>query len=239
MPKLPLLEASLLTGGVARIRVRQPVPGIADSVRRALEALRSQGARSLVLDLRSTVGGTLQDGVAMADLFLPAGAVIAMSRGRPSGATARFTDSAPSPFEGMPLAVLIDAGTAGAAELVAGALQDHDRAAILGSKSFGHGVTESTYRLGAGASLSLTTALWVTPSGRQIQRPPRSASTDTLKVPKLKSDAGRVLVGGGGIVPDREIAETNHGDLALAEARRVLEKASTQAEVLALVSSKP
>ena len=239
LPKLPLLEASLLTGGVARIRVRQPVPGIADSVRRALEGLRSQGAKSLVLDLRSTVGGTLQDGVAMADLFLPAGAMIAMSRGRPSGATARFTDSAPSPFEGMPLAVLIDAGTAGAAELVAGALQDHDRAAILGSKSFGHGVTESTYRLGAGASLSLTTALWVTPSGRQIQRLPRSASADTVKVPRLKSDAGRVLLGGGGIVPDREIAETNHSDLALAEARRVLEKASTQAEVLALVSSKP
>jgi carboxyl-terminal processing protease len=239
LPTLPLLEASLLSGGVARIRVRQPLPGIADSIRRALEALRSQGAKSLVLDLRSAVGGALEDGVAMADLFLPQGAMIAMSRGRPSGATARFTDHAPSPFEGMPLAVLIDAGTAGAAEIVAGALQDHDRAAILGSRSFGHGVTESTFRLGAGGSLSLTTSLWITPSGRQIQHPPRSASGDSLPVPKLKSDAGRVLVGGGGIVPDREIAETNHGDFALAEARRILEHAGSQAEVLAMLGSKP
>ncbi len=239
LPRLPLLEASLLSGGVARIRVRQPLPGIADSVRRTLTALRSQGARSLVLDLRSTVGGELQDALALADLFLPQGATLALSRGRPSGPTARFTDSTPSPFDGMPLAVLIDAGTAGAAELVAGALQDHDRAAILGSGSFGHGVTESTFPLGAGATLSLTTALWITPSGRQIQRSQRSASSDTLPVPKVKSDAGRVLLGGGGIVPDREIAETNHSDLALAEARRLLEHAGSQAEVLALLSSKP
>ena len=139
----------------------------------------------------------------------------------------------------MPLAVLIDAGTAGAAEVVAGALQDHDRAAILGSNSFGYGVTESTFRLGAGASLSLTTSLWITPNGRQIQRPPRSAAHDSLPVPKVKSDAGRVLVGGGGIVPDREIAETNHSELALAEARRLLEHASSQAGVLALLSNKP
>jgi carboxyl-terminal processing protease len=235
VPEQRALEFSLLGGGVARIRLARFVAGIADSVRRGLDRLRAEGARSLVLDLRSTVGGELAEGVALADLFLDQGKTIALSRGRPAGASASYRDSVPSTFALMPLALLIDAGTAGAAEVVAGALQDHDRAAVLGQHSFGRGVTRSTFRLGAGASLSLTTALWMTPSGRQIQQPPRTESGDTLPRPKLKSDAGRVLLGGGGIVPDRRIAESDQTDLALAEARRVLVRATSPAEVLAML----
>ena len=236
LPDLPALESSLLGGGVARVRIERFVAGIADSVRRQLDRLRAEGARSLVLDLRSTVGGELEDGVALADLFLEQGRTIAQRRGRPVGASATYRDSLPSAFATMPLALLIDAGTAGAAEVVAGALQDHDRAAVLGQHSFGRGVTRSTFPLGTGASLSLTTSLWITPSGRQIQRPPRTESGDTLPRPKVKSDAGRVLLGGGGIVPDRQIAESDHTDLALAEARRVLTRASSPAEVLAILA---
>lgn len=235
VPREGAVETALLGGGVARIRLASFVPGIADSVRRRLEQLREQGARSLVLDLRSVVGGRLADGVAVADLFLDQGKTLAVSRGRVETASEDFKDGAASPFRELPLAVLIDAGTAGAAEVVAGALQDHDRAAVFGSISFGRGVTQSTYRLGGGVSLSLTTSLWITPSGRQIQRAPRPASGDTLPRPTVKSESGRVLTGGGGIVPDRQIAETDHSDLALAEARRVLLRAGTPEEVLALL----
>jgi carboxyl-terminal processing protease len=233
VPGVPALESALLAGGVARIRVAHFAAGIADSVRNRLEQLRGQGARALILDLRATVGGKLDQGVALADLFLEKGTTIAVSRGRASMASARYQDSAGSAFAPMPLAVLVDAGTAGAAEVVAGALQDHDRAAVLGSNSFGRGVTQSTFPLGAGASLRLTTSLWITPNGRQIQRPPRPATGDTLPRPRVKSDGGRVLVGGGGIVPDREIADTGQQDLVMAEARRVLMGASSPAEVLA------
>jgi carboxyl-terminal processing protease len=235
VPAVAPLETELLGGGVARVRVAHLVPGIADSVRRRVVELRAQGVRALVLDLRSTVGGALDQGIALADLFLDPGSTIAVSRGRASTATASYRDSAASAFAPMPLAVLIDAGTAGAAEVVAGALQDHDRAAVLGTSSFGRGVTQTTFHLGEGASLSLTTSLWITPSGRQIQRPPRPATGDTLPRPKVKSDAGRVLLGGGGIVPDRQIAGSEHQDLALAEARRVLMNASSPAEVLAML----
>ena len=238
VPGVRALESTLLGGGVARIRVAHFVAGTADSVRRVLEALRNQGARALILDLRSTVGGELDQAVALADLFLDRGTTIAVSRGRASTPSASYRDSAASAFAPMPLAVLIDAGTAGAAEVVAGALQDHDRAAVLGASSFGRGVTQSTFQLGAGASLSLTTSLWVTPNGRQIQRPPRPATGDTLPRPRVKSDGGRVLLGGGGIVPDRQISETDHEDLVLAEARRVLMSASSPAELLAMLGQR-
>lgn len=239
LPRSSAVVATSLGGGVARLRIVRFVPGIADSVRRQLEELRGEGAKSLVLDFRSTVGGELAQGVELADLFLDDGKLIVVSRARPASATASFIDHSASPFAAMPLAVLIDAGTAGAAELVAGALQDHDRAVVLGGNSFGRGVTQSEFRLGEGATLSLTTSLWLTPSGRQIQRPPRPASGDSLPRPKLKSDAGRVLLGGGGIVPDRQIVEVNHSDLALLEARRVLQRANSPQAVLGLLKEAP
>ena len=116
------------------------------------------------------------------------------------------------------MAILVDRGTAGAGEVAAGALQDHDRAAVLGDTTFGLGVTQSSFPLGDGASLRLTTALWMTPSGRQIQRPPQ-ASADSTARPKLKSDGGRLILGGGGIVPDRAVRDTGSADQVLAAAR--------------------
>jgi carboxyl-terminal processing protease len=190
-----------------------------------------------VLDLRGAVGGGLSDGVALADLFLDGGRTIAMSRGRTASGSTSFSDSTASPFDSIPVAVLVNAGTAGAAEVVAGALQDNDRAAVLGAISFGRGVTQSTFALGGGASLRLTTALWITPSGRQIQRPPRSADGDSLPRPKIKSQGGRTLLAGGGIVPDRLVADTGAVDLILAEAQSLLRKAATTRAVLALVTN--
>lgn len=234
-PKSPALEVSALAGGVVLVRVSRFVPGLADSVRREITAFRSAGSRAIALDLRGAVGGGLSDGVALAGLFLEPGKTVVVSRARPATQSRTYTDSTASPFESMPMAVMVNGGTAGAAEVVAGALQDHDRAAVLGTATFGRGVTRSTFQLGGGASLRLTTALWLTPSGRQIQRPPTPATGDSVARPKVKSDAGRVLVGGGGIVPDREVADTGATDLVLEQVRSLLVRANSPRAVLALV----
>src|SRR6185503_4687679 len=134
--------------------------------------------------------------------------------------------------QGLPLVVLTDGGTASAAEIVAGALQDHDRALVLGTTTYGKGLVQSLYSLDGGYSLKLTTGKWYTPAGRSVHRErrigddgrviegrledgrivqgaPDSAETETSRVkrPRYKSDAGRVVYGGGGIVPDFLVRE--------------------------------
>ncbi len=230
------VEAASLPGGVGHLALHAFPRGIADSVRLGVDKLRGAGSRFLVLDLRGAVGGDLAQGVAIADLFLDPGTTIARSLGRTAADSVSLRDSTASPFDSLPIAVLVDAGTAGAAEVVAGALQDHDRAAVLGTTTFGRGVTQSTYPLGNGASLRLTTALWITPQGREIQRPPRSADGDSVSRPRLKSDGGRALLGGGGIVPDRTIPPGAPGDSALTLARSILIRGGTTRALLALVT---
>lgn len=239
IPRVGAVSTSELGGGIARIRLSRIGPGVADTLRSALAQLRQQGAKSLVLDLRGTAQGSsdLTDATRIADLFLNRGNVLVVSRMRRASGPQSVTDQSTSEFAGMPLAVLIDGGTAGAAEVVAGALQDHDRAIVLGSESYGRGATWSSFSLGNGAVLTLTTALWFTPNGRQIQRQPDTASAapaDSAARPTVKSDAGRVLTAGGGIVPDRVIADLT-GELVLAEARRILLRAATPDQVFAQV----
>jgi carboxyl-terminal processing protease len=232
---VPAIVTSLLPGQVGVVHIRRFSAAAADSIRAAVEALRRQGARFHVLDLRGAVGGALEEGAALADLFLGPQSTLAVSRGRPGAPSVTLIDSSASPFDSIPMAVLVDGGTAGAGEVAAGALQDHDRAAVLGATTFGRGVTQSTFPLGEGASLRLTTALWITPSGRQIQRPPR-AGADSTPRPKLKSDGGRPLQGGGGIVPDRAVTDTGAIDQALAAARRLLVRAGSARAVVGLVA---
>lgn len=235
VPEVAAVVASMLPGQIGLVEVQSFVPAAADSIRAAVEGLRRQGARALVLDLRGTVGGAIGEGAAVADLFLGPRNTLVVSRGRPGAPSDTITDSSASPFDSIPLAVLVDGGTAGAGEVAAGALQDHDRAAVLGDTTFGRGVTQSTYKLSDGVSLRLTTALWITPSGRQIQRPP-NAPADSAPAPRVKSDAGRSLFGGGGIVPDRVVPDTGSHDPALAAARRLLLRAANARAVLGLVA---
>jgi len=234
-PEVVPVVATLLPGQIGLIELQSFVPDAPDSIRAAVERLRRQGARALVLDLRGTVGGALRQGAAVADLFLGPRNTLAVSRGRPGAPSDTLADSSVSPFDSIPMAVLVDGGTAGAGEVVAGALQDHDRAAVLGDTTFGRGVTQSTYKLSEGVSLRLTTALWITPSGRQIQRPPNPPA-DSAPAPRMKSDAGRPLPGGGGIVPDRVVSDSGPNDPVLAAARRLLLRAGSARAVLGLVS---
>jgi carboxyl-terminal processing protease len=210
----PVQHALLFPDGVGYVNLTVFSSEAATDLGRAIDSLRTAGARSLVLDLRANPGGLLDQGIGVSDLFLDPGQSIVSTRGRTPDENRAFADRAPQRFAGMPLVVLADSGTASASEIVAGALQDHDRALVAGTATYGKGSAQRVFRIRDGA-VKLTTALWYTPSGRSINRP-RAASdldddaddaqADTTKPrPKFKTDAGRTVLGGGGIVPDVEV----------------------------------
>lgn len=200
-----------------------------EELRAAVEGLLERGADRLVLDLRGNPGGLLEEGVAVADLFLPEGATIVSTASRVDDQNHVFRAEEPAAFADLPIVVLIDGASASASEIVAGALQDHDRALVLGSPSFGKGSMQTVYLLPGGHHLKLTTAAWYTPSGRSIQRergeatafevgvPDRdpaaldavaSVPADTAAREVFHTAAGRPVYGGGGIVPDQVVSDS-------------------------------
>jgi carboxyl-terminal processing protease len=187
-----------------------------DELASAIDQLRDEGARSLVLDLRYNPGGLLDQGVEVTDLFLDPGQSVVTTRGRGRGASESYLTRSEQRWPNMPIVVLVNGGTASAAEILAGALQDHDRALIVGTETFGKGVVQTVFRLGRSEALRLTTARWYTPSGRSIQRVmPQSpgvmvaaagadsAASDSSEV--YRTTGGRVVQGGGGIQPDLKV----------------------------------
>jgi carboxyl-terminal processing protease len=200
-------------------------------LRAAIDSLRAQGARSLVLDLRSNPGGLLDQGVSVSDLFLPRGAEIVETRARNPRESETYSAVTPDAYEGLTVAVLVDAYSASAAEIVAGALQDHDRAVVLGTTSYGKGSVQSLFELSGGNFLKMTTAKWYTPVGRSIQKEPRPGqeaadeeepptvgadgspvATDTTTRVPYRTDSGRTVFGGGGIVPDMVVRQDTATD---------------------------
>jgi len=186
-----------------------------EEVQDAVARLTREGVKGIILDMRNNPGGILDQSTAMSNLFLKSGQEIVSVRSRTSD-TQRFTTSGDAVFPTIPLTVLTDEGTASASEIVAGALQDHDRALVVGSTSFGKGLVQTLFPLDGGYALKITTAKWYTPSGRSIQRErkfvngkfvettPDSLETEAKKKarPAYRSDAGRIVYGGGGITPD-------------------------------------
>jgi len=203
----------LYEGGIGYVALTRIAAQSGEELAQVVDSLRNLGIRSLVLDLRNNPGGLLEEGVQLADLFLDSGAPILETRGRTVSVQQRYLDKAPQRWADLAVAVLVNEGTASAAEIVAGALQDHDRALIVGQPTYGKGLVQSVFTLPEGASLKLTTGRWYTPSGRTIQRPERSAeatqasgppapplSPDSL--PEFRTEGGRSVRGGGGIIPD-------------------------------------
>ncbi len=182
----------------------------------AIDTLLKQGMKSLIFDLRSNPGGLLDQGVAVSDLFLDPGKAIVETRGRAPGSSHEFSDTKPQQWPRLPIVVIVNGGSASAAEIIAGALQDHDRAVLIGTPTFGKGLVQSFWRLTPETGLKLTTARWFTPSGRTIQRVTRNEAEQEAQViaaqrgqdTKIDStavfhtDAGRTIYGGGGIRPD-------------------------------------
>lgn len=190
-----------------------------EEVREEIRRLTSQGARGVILDLRGNPGGLLDEGIDISELFLESGVTIVETRGRAPGQSETYRTRTPDNFPGLPLVVMVDETSASASEIVAGALQDHDRALVVGAPSFGKGSVQTLYPLSAGNVLRLTTAHWYTPVGRSIQKDlpedrsllPHGAWTldndlvateDLPDRPEFQSRGGRTLLGGGGITPD-------------------------------------
>jgi carboxyl-terminal processing protease len=219
-------EGTMFGDGVGYISLNPVSETSADELAREITAMKAKGMKSMILDLRLNPGGLLDQGVEVSDLFLDNKQEIVATKGRARGSSKQYFDDARQTWPDLPIVVLVNDGTASAAEIIAGALQDHDRAVVVGSPTFGKGLVQTLFPLGEGVALKLTTARWFTPSGRTIQRDVKSeeeqvevaateaadtvvgspgpeASDSAIKErPVFRTDAGRVVRGGGGIVPD-------------------------------------
>src|SRR5216683_2901601 len=189
-------------------------------VKRALHDLASKGMRRLLFDIRSNPGGPLDQAIKVANEFLPRGKMIVSTHGRIANSDQEYRATEDGEFTGIPIVALANRNSASASEIVAGALQDHDRAYIVGETTFGKALVQSVYRISGGAGLALTTAHYYTPAGRIIQRPWDASFDEYLSYslrdqdankPHNPSDlkqtnAGRPVYSGGGIEPDKRLA---------------------------------
>src|SRR5256885_2823841 len=208
--------AMMLNEHVGYISLNPVSESSAREVSQAVDTLLKQGMKSLIFDLRGNPGGLLDQGVAVSDLFLDSGKPIVETRGRAPGSSHEFSDSKPQLWPRLPIVTIVNGGSASAAEIIAGALQDHDRSVLIGTPTFGKGLVQSFWRLTPETGLKLTTARWYTPSGRTIQRVTRNEAEQEEQVIAAQrgqdikvdssavfhTDAGRTIFGGGGIRPD-------------------------------------
>jgi carboxyl-terminal processing protease len=200
-----------LKPGIAYLRVSSFDEKTGEQIKENIEALGGRRLKGLVLDLRNNPGGMLTAATETVSLFLEPGLPILTVRGRAVPQKEEKVPDGAQPYD-FPLAVLINGKSASASEIVAGALQDHDRAAIVGEPSFGKGLVQSVFPLANSTGLALTTALYYTPSGRSIQKPFDASQFElgaTAAHPNVKSefrtDKGRLVGGGGGIMPDEVV----------------------------------
>jgi carboxyl-terminal processing protease len=215
IPAVPYTLSLGTDGKVGYIPFQQFNENAAGDVAAAVKKYQASGAKGVIIDLRNNPGGILTQALDISNMFLPQGVQIAAVKGREGPAQVEMAKMQPiAPT--IPLIILTDERSASASEILAGALQDHDRALVVGQTSFGKGLVQGVYSLDGGYALKLTTGKWFTPSGRSIQRPrkwvngqfvevqPDSNETNATKTkrPAYKSDGGRVVYGGGGITPD-------------------------------------
>jgi carboxyl-terminal processing protease len=195
-------RAYLLKPDIGYIRVNGFDPMTAHQLKEAIESLGGGKLKGLVLDLRDNPGGVVQTALEAASYFLKPGQKLLSVKGRSIQEQTVEVPKTADPYA-FPLAVLVNAKTASAAEILTGALQDHDRAVVLGEPSFGKGLVQNVFSLTGNTALALTTAFYYTPSGRSIQKPLPSGHLEIEKqAEQFRTDAGRRVVGGGGIQPD-------------------------------------
>ncbi|MEP6743352.1 MAG: S41 family peptidase, partial [bacterium] len=223
VPQPSIPDAYMIKPGVGYIDMTRGFNySTTEELQDALDQLHARGMNSLVLDLRNNPGGFLDQAIHVAEVFLPAGQLILTQKGR-NGLRDNTYRSANNSADPVPLVILINENTASASEIVAGAMQDHDRALIVGETSFGKGLVQSIIPLDDGAGLTLTSAKYYTPSGRLIQRDyadgglydyythgGSNRSADSLRAKPVgsekKTDSGRLVYGGGGIAPDESVS---------------------------------
>lgn len=223
VPQPSIPDAYMLKSGVGYVDMTRGFNySTTEELQEALRVLHAQGANSLVLDLRNNPGGFLEQAIHVAEVFLPNGQLILTQKGR-NGLRDNTYESGNKSPDPIPLVILVNENTASASEIVAGAMQDHDRALIVGQTSFGKGLVQSIIPLYYGTGLTLTSAKYYTPSGRLIQRDYSDGGLydyythggskrldekrDDIRPvgPEKKTDTGRPVYGGGGIAPDESV----------------------------------
>jgi carboxyl-terminal processing protease len=218
----------ILEEGIGYVSLTAFTATSAADLRQAIVALHPEALRALILDLRGNPGGLVDEAVKVADLFLDQAAPIATVRGRTPRSSRRFVAVRGQDWPDLPLVVLVNKDTKSAAELVAGALQEHDRAAIVGLPTYGKESVQQTIRLTDSVTLRLTTGRWYTPSGRRMER---DSATDSGRA---YSFGGRLLPGGGrGVIPDLVVP----ADRQLQAAVDLLRHAPTTRELLQLAAA--
>ncbi len=223
VPQPSVPDAYMVKPGVGYIGMTQGFNyTTADELQEKLDELHAQGMQSLVLDLRNNPGGFLDQAIKVSEKFLQRGQNILTQKGRDGLGDKTYESGNRNP-DPTPLVILVNANSASASEIVAGAMQDHDRALIVGQTSFGKGLVQGIFQMDYGTGLTLTTAKYFTPSGRLIQRDYSNGGFydyytrgGTIALdnkeeqakpvgPESKTDTGRTVYGGGGIAPDEAI----------------------------------
>lgn len=230
IPTHSVIYAFMLDDQVGYIRLKNFTQTTADELHETLADLSEQGMKQLLFDMRNNSGGLLDQAVLVSDIFLPAEQKIVYTRGRVLSSNQEYFTAGESDsdfYETMPLVILVNRGSASASEIVAGAVQDHDRGLIVGEATWGKGLVQSVYPLSFDTALALTTARYYTPSGRSIQRDydkldeyffPAVEGTDVEEdVPASGAEVsytatGRKVTGGGGISPDVEVKQSRRSE---------------------------
>lgn len=211
LPYLPYY--GMQPGGIGYINFNQFVEGSAKDVRRAFIDLKKQGAKALVLDLRNNGGGSVQEAVSILNMFLPKGVTLLNMKGKIQNANNTYKTTVEPIDTVMPIVVLVNEGTASSSEITSGALQDLDRAVVMGTRTYGKGLVQvPNIPLPFNGNLKLTTAKYYIPSGRCIQainyRHARGGYTEHVAdslTHEFRTAAGRIVRDGGGIKPDIEV----------------------------------
>ncbi len=216
IPQTTVRYAYMLTPETGYIWLTDFNRASAEEVTNAIAQLKAQGMKQLLFDLRNNGGGLLDQAIDIADQFVPRGAMIVETRGRTADSMQAYRATGRYPALDLPIVVMVNRGTASAAEIVSGAIQDHDTGLIVGTPTWGKGLVQTVFNLPYGAGMALTTAKYYTPSGRLIQRdytsyydyvtvaePHAAAGSEAASGQEVfHTDLGRDVFGGGGITPD-------------------------------------
>lgn len=211
---LPSVEYSgMLDSGDGYIMLTKFTDGVWRDVKSAFLNLKNQGMKRLVLDLRGNGGGLLSEAVNIVSLFVPRGTVVVSAKGRTPSSNATYRTAGEPLDTNIPIVVLVDSGSASASEIVSGALQDYDRATIIGTRTYGKGLVQSIRALPYDGQLKVTTAKYYTPSGRCVQAIDYSHRNEDGSVGQIPDSLthtfttthGRTVRDGGGITPDFEV----------------------------------
>ncbi len=230
---VPTVRAGSVDGGLTYVVMDRFARGAITEMDSVLR--ENDGMNGLIIDLRGNPGGYLDEALMLSDLFLTPGQKLASTRSRTPGTSGdpteeSWTDRVPPRIPDVPMVVLVDRFSASASEILAGALQDHDRALVVGQRSFGKGLVQTVMPLPHGRQLRITTGEWLSPLGRSLHRArasdgrPLPEDVDTF--PTIRSDSGRELIAVGGIFPDLTVRDDT---LTLAE--RDLLQGAVEAEL--------